>query len=71
MKTKLNGLRLNRVRVSSKHPVGLTALMSLKQAIQQELYEECASIIEIAREFGISNQDIQSILEDPRRNPIG
>lgn len=70
MKTKLNGFRLNRSRVSSKHPVGLTALMSLKQAIEQELYEECPSIIEVAREFGISNQEIGAILEDPRRSPI-
>ena len=53
----------------SKHPVKLTALLYLKEAIAQERYEDCAEIIGIAKEFGAADIEIRYLLEDPRRNP--
>ena len=51
------------------HPVKLTALLYLKQALLKEKYEMCADIIAIAKEFGARDYEIQNLLEDPRRNP--
>ena len=51
------------------HPVRLTALLYLKQALMKEQYEMCSDLIAIAREFGAKEVDIQNLLEDPRRNP--
>ena len=58
----------NRPRVL-KHPVKLTALLYLKEALLKERYEVCASIITTAKEFGAANFEIQDLLEDPRRSP--
>ncbi len=52
-----------------KHPVKLTALLYLKDALRQERYEVCADIIAVAKEFGATNPEIQRLLEDPRRSP--
>lgn len=54
-----------------RHPVKLTALLYLKDALIAEEYESCAGFIRIAREFGAKAQEIQSILEDARRVPTG
>lgn len=54
-----------------RHPVKLTALLYLKEAVIAEQYESCAGFIRIAREFGANAQEIQSILEDFRRAPTG
>lgn len=54
-----------------RHPVKLTALLYLKEALIAEQYESCAGFIRIAREFGANAQEIQSILEDLRRVPTG
>jgi len=53
----------------TRHPVKLTALLYLKDALLTERYEECAEIVAIAREFGALGAEIQSLLEDPRRIP--
>ena len=58
-----------RVR-ASKHPVKVTALLYLKEALVYERYEECPIAIEIAREFGAEDFEIQDLLEDPRRSPV-
>ena len=52
-----------------KHPVKLTALLYLKEAIQKEKYEEAPEFIEIAREFGAKEREIEELLEDSRRTP--
>lgn len=52
-----------------KHPVKLTALLYLKEALQKERYEECEELISTAREFGAARYEIDDLLEDPRRSP--
>ena len=52
-----------------RHPVKLTALLALKEALLEEKYEECSEIIAIAREFGARDFEIYYLLEDPRRRP--
>ena len=52
-----------------KHPVKLTALLYLKEALAREQYERCAEIIAFAKEFGAAAFEIEDLLEDPRRSP--
>ena len=52
-----------------KHPVKLTALLYLKEALLKQKYELCPEIISVAREFGAANFEIQDLLEDTRRSP--
>ena len=54
-------------RRSELDPVGLTALLYLKEALVEERYEECAAIIRIALEFGAGEARVGYLLEDPRR----
>lgn len=56
-------------KVSKRHPVSLTALWALKEALLQERYEECREIIAIAKESGAEEREIYYLLEDPRRKP--
>ncbi len=56
-------------RKKSQHPVKLTALTYLRDALLEEAYEECAASIQIAKEFGAEDFEIQNLLEDPRRKP--
>ena len=53
----------------SRHPVKLTALLYLKEALVREQYEKCAELVETAKEFGAQPFEIQDLLEDPRRTP--
>ena len=57
-------------RRTSRHPVKLTALLYLKDALLEEYYEECPFLIEIAKEFGAEDFEIGDLLEDPRRIPV-
>lgn len=52
-----------------KNPVKLTALLYLKEALLNQQYENCREFIEIAKEFGAQDFEIQNLLEDPRRVP--
>ena len=52
-----------------KHPIKLTALLYLKEALTQQRYENCADLIAVAKEFGAGEFEIQDLLEDPRRSP--
>ena len=54
---------------SNRDPVRVTALVYLKEALLQERYEECREIISVAYEFGATENEVQGLLEDPRRNP--
>ncbi len=49
------------------NPVALTALLYLKEALLEERYEECATIIRLALEFGAGEARVGYLLEDPRR----
>ncbi len=53
----------------TRDPIRLTALLYLKEALLEEGYEDCRDIIAIAYEFGATENDIQLLLEDARRNP--
>ena len=61
--------KLWRRRRTSKHPVKLTALAYLREALLNEAYEDCAVAIEVAKEFGAEEFEILNLLEDPRRKP--
>ena len=52
-----------------RHPVRLTALLYLSEALRSERYEECTEIVQVAQEFGATQNEIRSLLEDPRRVP--
>ena len=65
--TNANGIRER--RRTSHHPVKLTALTYLKEALLDERFEECPLAIQIAKEFGAEDFEIQDLLEDPRRRP--
>ncbi len=54
-----------------RHPVKLTALLYLKEALLSEAFEDCPLFIQIAYEFGARDSDVESLLEDPRRIPRG
>lgn len=56
-------------KITSRHPVKMTALIYLREALLNEVYEDCPLAIEIAREFGAQEFEIQNLLEDPRRRP--
>ena len=56
-------------RRTSHHPVKLTALTYLREALLTERYEDCAFTIEIAKEFGAEEFEVQNLLEDSRRKP--
>ena len=53
----------------AQHPIRLTALLYLKEALLKERYEECAEIVAAAKEFGAADFEIRDLLEDPRRRP--
>ena len=53
----------------SRHPVKLTALLYLKEALVREQYEKCAELVATAKEFGAQPFEIRDLLEDPRRSP--
>lgn len=61
--------RIWRRRRTSRHPVKVTALTYLKEALLNEAYEDCEQAIKIAKEFGAEEFEIQDLLEDPRRQP--
>lgn len=52
-----------------RHPVKLTALLYLREALRDQQYEICAEVISMAKEFGATPAEIQRLLEDPRRSP--
>ncbi len=58
-------------RAVGKHPVKLTALLYLKDALLDEQYEVCGELVAIAKEFGAAEFEVRDLLEDPRRRPGG
>ncbi|MBI3292929.1 MAG: hypothetical protein HYZ73_09025 [Elusimicrobia bacterium] len=53
----------------AKNPVKLTALLYFKEALLKQRYELCPGFLEVAREFGVQEREIEELLEDPRRTP--
>lgn len=68
IKTMPNAGGRRRLR-RSFHPVKLTALLYLKEALIREQYEKCPDLIAVAKEFGALPYEVQDLLEDPRRSP--
>jgi hypothetical protein len=52
-----------------RHPVKLTALLYLREALRAQRYELCPEFIAAAKEFGAKEQEITELLEDSRRMP--
>jgi len=52
---------------SLAHPLKLTALLYLKDALLHERYEDCGEMIAIAKEFGADHVDVGRILSDGAR----
>ena len=50
------------------HPVAVTALLYLKEAVRRERYEDCAAYVAAARDFGAPAVEIQGVLDNPRRS---
>ena len=69
MKSLVRATRAVRAAERAKHPVVLTALLYLREALIREEYEKCRELIAVAEEFGASQADVNYLLEDPRRVP--
>ena len=69
MQTTYEQTRAPTFYVAKKNPVKLTALLYLREALRAQRYEQCAEFIAVAQEFGAHAQEIQELLEDPRRTP--
>jgi len=52
-----------------KHPIKLTALLYLKEALLKQRYELCPEIIAVAKEYGAADFEVSDLLEDQRRKP--
>ncbi len=57
----------SKIRRNTQHPLKLTAMLYLKDAILRECYEECRDFIDIAQEFGADSEDIKRTLSDSLR----
>ena len=55
--------------VVKRDPVKLTALLYLKESLLTQRYEESAQFIQVAKEFGAVDWEVEELLEDPRRTP--
>ncbi|MBI4358918.1 MAG: hypothetical protein HY584_06415 [Candidatus Omnitrophica bacterium] len=64
-----NSNKIGGRRRTSHHPVKMTALTYLREALLNEAYEDCPLLIEIAKEFGAEDFEVRDLLEDPRRRP--
>jgi len=69
MKSLIRTGRPVRVAERVQHPVALTSLLYLREALVREEYEKCRELIAVAREFGAQESEIGYLLEDPRRVP--
>ena len=54
-------------KVVMKHPIKLTALLYLKEALLKQRYELCPEIIAVAKEYGAADFEVSDLLEDQRR----
>lgn len=56
------------IELAELHPVAVTALVYLQEALRWERYEECAQYVATAQEFGAPASEIQGVLNEPRRS---
>ena len=49
-------------RRDTRHPVRITALAYLSGALANERYEECISLLSIAREFGATEAEVHTAI---------
>ncbi|MFT5206482.1 MAG: hypothetical protein ACI9CF_000220 [Candidatus Omnitrophota bacterium] len=56
-------------KIWKRHPVKMTALLYLRDALLNEAYEQCEQLVRIARDFGATDMELKLLLEDPRRAP--
>ncbi len=54
--------------VAELHPVAVTALLYLQEALRTERYEECAGYVAVAKEFGAPDLELYGVLAEPRRS---
>jgi hypothetical protein len=55
-------------KITFSHPVRLTALIYLHEALLKERYEEMKEMLEIAREFGAGEWEIrESLMRNPEK----
>ena len=59
------------LRRVKRSPQKRNALFKFRHALQLEKYEACADLIQTARDLGAQDFEIQDLLEDPRRIPVG
>ena len=57
------------MKTQERRPFKLTALLYLREALRTERYEQCAQFIQVAKEFGAQDREINELLEDVRRIP--
>ena len=64
LKTRVYGRQQENTRAKKNywHPIGLTALVYLKEALRNERYEDCQVAVETALEFGAQEWEIKNIL---------
>ncbi len=67
METTVNARATRGVYKVKRHPVKLTALLYLREALLEERYEICPDLIQVALEFEANPYEIQQILESPKR----
>jgi len=53
---------ITKISQKTGHPIKITALSYLTEALSQERYEELHGIIEVAKEFGATQWEIKNIL---------
>ena len=58
---------LTRDAENRAHPVKLTALLYLREALLEERYEEMEELVEIAQDFGAGYWEIRDVLASSRQ----
>ena len=62
-----NFTKNNRITNYLEHPVKVTALQYLKEALRTERYEDCWEILTVAKEFGANNAEIRAVIDHSAR----
>lgn len=56
------GDKTNRNLNSRENLLKVTALLYLKEALYKEKYEECPELIEVAKRYGVEQEEIQKVI---------
>ena len=52
----------NEQKIGLVHPLKVTSLQYLKEALANEAYEQCAEVLVVAKELGVEQSDIQKLI---------